>query len=537
MKQLEDEKSSGASQGGPRRSRAASAGVVGAALALIAGTAFFTGVVQAPGGALKPPRTTDEVPVTPMHLTVEPSNNSPLLAADPTESRFVVMANRMDAPDFSCALQVSGDGGASWAPVNPVTELPAGADKCYAPEVAFDSEGVLHYLFVGLKGAGNEPMGAFLTSSPDRGRTFSPPDEVLGPLNFGVRMAIDRGAGAQGRMHLVWIHATSDPPLGGFGPPPNPILAAYSDDLGKTFSDPVQVSDPDRPMVVAPALTLGGDDAVHVAYYDLKGDVPDYQGLEGPVWPESWALVVASSGDGGQSFGRGVVADDEVQPFERVMLIFTMTPPSLVADGRRLCLAWADGRNGDPDVLVRCSPSAGRTWGAAVRVNDDPIGNGKRQYLPRLGVAPDGRMDAIFYDRRSDLENVLNHVSYTFSTDHGKTFRPNITLTRWPSNSRVGQQYVGAAAEGQFEIGNRLGLLSRSDGAVAAWADMRNSFPQSTSQDIFAARVVFPSRDQPGWARIVGAGLVALGVLTASVAAVHRRRARRSREEATGSDG
>lgn len=47
------------------------------------------------------------------------------------------------------ALHVSGDGGRSWAPIDPVPELPVGAEKCYGPEVAFDRNGVLHYLFVG----------------------------------------------------------------------------------------------------------------------------------------------------------------------------------------------------------------------------------------------------------------------------------------------------------------------------------------------------------------------------------------------------
>jgi hypothetical protein len=103
------------------------------------------------------------------------ASNSPMLAVDPTEERFVVMANRIDAGDFSCALQVSGDGGQTFVPANPVPALPDGAEKCYAPEVAFDKKGVLYYLFVGLHGAGNQPMGVFLTKSTDRSGTFSEP--------------------------------------------------------------------------------------------------------------------------------------------------------------------------------------------------------------------------------------------------------------------------------------------------------------------------------------------------------------------------
>jgi hypothetical protein len=222
-----------------------------------------------------------DVPVTALHQGLGVANNSPALNADPTEPKFVVLANRLDAPDFRCALQVSGDGGEGWLTVNPVPELPAGADKCYAPEAAFDRNGVLYYLFVGLKDQGNEPVGAFLTSSRDRGRTFGRPRQVLGPLNFAVRMAIDTSMGEAGRIHLVWLNATSDPPLGGFGPPPNPIMAAHSDDGGETLSEPVQVNDPEHELAVAPALELGADHAVHVFYYDLQDDLRDYKGLEG----------------------------------------------------------------------------------------------------------------------------------------------------------------------------------------------------------------------------------------------------------------
>lgn len=85
----------------------------------------------------------DNRPPTAMNQIVKPANNSPSLVADPTDGRFVVLANRLDASDFGCALQVSGDGGHSWIPADPVPNLPPGAEKCYAPEAAFDRTGRL----------------------------------------------------------------------------------------------------------------------------------------------------------------------------------------------------------------------------------------------------------------------------------------------------------------------------------------------------------------------------------------------------------
>ncbi len=492
-----------------RQGALAAVGVV----VLAVGVALLTGLLgvgtKATGGAV---RVNENLPVTAMDASGGFANNSPAIVADPSDSRFVVMANRLDAPDFNCALQLSGDHGRTYLPVDPITDLPPGAEKCYAPEVAFGADGTLYYLFVGLQGAGNQPMGAFISTSRDRGRTWNPPQQVLGPENFGVRMAIDPSLGNNGRIHLVWIQA-ADAPAGGFSPSPNPIMAAYSDDGGRTFSKPVQVSDPARSRVVGPTLTLGPDHAVHIAYYDLGDDAVDYQGLEGDVWQGTWSVVATTSTDGGRTFAPGSVVDDQIRPNERPILIFTMPPPALVADGNRLCAAWTDARTGDADAVLRCSTDAGKTWGGLQRLNDDPAGNGRTQYQPHLGFAPDGRLDAVFYDRRADSANVNNDVYYTYSTNGGRSFAANRRLTSDPSNTTVGQQYTNASATNLVEFGSRIGLLSTDDRAVAAWTDTRNT-RFGTAQDVFSTVVAFPSGDapQPTWARVLGAVLMLAGI-------------------------
>ncbi len=494
-----------------------------------AGLAIVASVVYSPSPFEESIAVEAEVPVTAINRGTGAANNSPLIALDPTEPSFAVLANRLDAPDFSCALQVSGNGGRGWLPANPVPVLPEGAEKCYGPEVAFDRDGVLYYLFVGLQGTGNEPMGVFLTTSSDRARTFSPPRQVLGPLNFAVRMMLDRSLGDKGRVHLIWLQATSDPALGGFGPPPNPILAAHSDDGGNTFSTPIQVSDPARERVVAPALALGPDHAVHIAYYDLKNDVRDYQGLEGPTWEGTWSLVVATSRDGGRNFGGGVVVDDGVVPHERVMLIFTMPPPALAAgQGGRICASWTDGRHGDADVLVSCSSQeSGSAWGQPHRVNDDEVGNGHPQYLPALSMAPDGRIHVIFYDRREDFDNIFNHVYYSSSADEGRRFGPNIKLTSEPSNAFTGQEYVNPSAQGLVEFGSRLALVSTESELLAAWADTRNSLPSTTGQDVFVTEVRLPTDDVRKQLMIVSGALFVVGLLVVVVVYLHSRRVER----------
>lgn len=302
-------------------------------------------------------------------------------------------------------------------------------------------------------------------------------------------------------------------------------MAAHSDDGGNTFSEPVQVSDPGRERVVAPTLALAPDGTVHVGYYDLGNDVRDYHGLEGPVWEGTWSMIAPSSSDGGARFSQGAVVDDSIVPHERVMLIFTMPPPALAADGERLCAAWTDASLGDPDALLRCSSDGGRTWGERRRLNDDGVGTGSSQYMPRLSMSPDGRLDTIFFDRRNDPQNSNYDIFYSYSTDGGEHFAGNVRVTPRSSSSRIGQQYVGPAAEGKYEFGARLGLLSSPDAAVVGWTDTSNSRANSTGQDVFTAKVSLPSsREQPMWARLLGIVVLTVGLIALSTLVRPRRR-------------
>lgn len=444
-----------------------------------------------------------DVPVTPDNVQTALGHNSPELAVDPTDPRFVVMADRIDSPTYSCDLQVSGDGGRSWVAADPVPRLPAGAQRCYLPSVAFDRTGRLFYVFVGLHTRANSPMGVFLTSSTDRGAHFSTPRLVIGGQPFGVTMAIDPSLGSAGRIYLAWIQANSEPVGVGFPDPPNPVVSSYSDDGGRTFSPAVEVSDPRRLLVTAPTIAVGRDHAVHVLYYDLGDDQRDYHGLVGPRYASAWSLVLSSSYDEGAHFSASAVVAPRVVPTGRVLLVLTMPPAALAAGpGGELYVAWSGGYRGGWDVFLRRSPDAGRSWDPATRVSADPTLDGREQYLPQVSVAPGGRVDIIYY-HRIDPADVLDEVYYTFSFDHGQTFAAPRVLDSQPFDSSYGAHYlIPYFTPGMVEIGGRLGLVSTDTRALAAWTDTRMSFGTLTprynygpaAQDIYAAEIDFRTR-------------------------------------------
>jgi hypothetical protein len=263
------------------------------------------------------------------------------------------------------------------------------------------------------------------------------------------------------------------------------------------------------------------------------------------VWDGTWSVVLSSSTDGGQTYGGHTVVHGDVVPPERVMLIFTMPPPTLAVDAQGgMYAGWYDIRNGDWDVFVTRSTDRGRTWGPPQRVNDDPLGNGRHQSLPKLWVAPGGRVDIIFNDRRDDPGNERNHVYYSWSSDGGNTFAPNRRLTSESSHTRVGVQYVGPAAVGLVEFGSRLGLESTDDRVVAAWTDTRivadspdeppDVIPRANDQGVYATEVLFGPRNLPPppqddsstpWGAIVG-GLAVAAAAGVAAALVLRRRTR-----------
>lgn len=441
------------------------------------------------------------------------AHNSPSVARNPADAANLVVVNRIDSPLFSCAFHASFDGGATWTPTTiplPENEEP----KCYAPDVAFDSDGTMFLSFATLAGEGNTPNAIWTARSVDGGRTLSRPSKALGPLAFQVRLAADPDRPS--RLYLTWLQAESTVTLG-FGTDANPIRSARSDDGGETWSEPVQVNDPDRTRVVAPALAAGRSGELFVSYLDLVDDRLDYtgahEGIGGEPSEGPWRLMVARSIDAGATWSESVV--DDVVPTERFIVFIPPTPSLAVDEARgRVYVAFQDGRLGDADTWVWTSRDEGLSFGEAVRVNDTPTGDATSQYMPELAVAPDGRLDVVYYDRRSDPDNIENGVSFQSSPDAAKTFTPHLQLSDRAFDSRIGF----GSERGMPDLGNRLALLSTEARALAVWSDTRAGTDASRKQDLVRAVVAIPREDEAqvalSWGLRAGAAVFAIAALS-----------------------
>jgi len=454
------------------------------------------------------------------------AHNSPSLVRNPREEGNLVVADRIDTPRFSCAVHVSVNGGSSWE--QKTVPAPKGEKLCYAPDVAFGADGTLYLSFVTLRGRENAPNAAWLATSDDNGATFSEPVKVLRQkLPFQVRLAADPSEPR--RLYVTWLQA-SEVGLYRFPAPGNPINAMRSDDGGETWETPTRVSGSDRTRVVAASPVVGPNGSLNVVYLDLGEDSLDYEGAHGgkggAPYDGTWALVHAQSSDQGATWDEAVV-EDRLVPSER-FIVFTPPFPSVAVDqdSGKLYAAFHDQRLGDQDAWMWSLPEGAAGWRGPTRINDTPERDKTSQYLPKIAVAPDGRVDAVYYDRRADRGNVRNQVSLQSSSDEGDSFGKRVRLSDASFSSEIGY----GNERDLPDLGSRLGLISTDSRAFAVWTDTRAGTVASNKQDI--ARGVVAFSDPPRLSKPVeyllrfgGIALALLGLLMLALAVLRSRRA------------
>src|SRR5438105_2499536 len=160
----------------------------------------------------------------------------------------------------------------------------------------------------------------------------------------------------------------------------------------------------------------------------------------------------------------GLVWDATSGPFNnRIYLVYTEEPVN---------------ESNDTEIYVRTSTDDGATWTAPVRVNDDPLGPIRSQFLPYIVLDPTTSTVAVgFHDCRNDngvpgpggTNNIPNDdAEYygTFSTDGGAT---------WAPNQRLSGGFSNATDSGNgIDYGDYVGLSAFAGKLYTLWADNAN---------------------------------------------------------------
>ncbi len=410
--------------------------------------------VRGPGG----PSISVQVNTTAAGLnTLGDAGNEPSIAVDPVDPRRMAIGWRQFDNVTSNFRQAgraySPDGGRTWVPG---ATLEPGVFRS-DPVLRADAAGRFYYLSLKV----TSTFTCQIFPSLDGGVTFPNLLDAVGGDKSWLAIDQNRGAASFGYLHQLWSNSFS-----------------RSADLGGTWSAPVSGNP------VFGTLAVGPDSTVHAAGSFNNGNVgPIYyakstNASNGAAIPTFTSRTLINLG-GSQRVGLGVTSPN---PGGLIGQIWTDVDTS---NGPRRGWIYVLGSVGprtvgavtDPaDVMITRSPDGGSSWLSPVRVNDSTPAAGDWQWFGALGVAPNGRLDAVWMDTRASQLPNLSRMYYSFSNDGGAT---------WSSNTAVSSEFDSHVGfPNQNKIGDYLDVHSDEFGADVAYAATFNG-----EQDVWYLRI------------------------------------------------
>jgi hypothetical protein len=393
--------------------------------------------------------------------------NEPSIAIDPTDpDRMVIGWRQFDtiASNFRQAgWAFSGDGGQSWTFPGVLTP------GVFRSDPVLDSDSSGNFYFQSLQ----ETFDVDVFKSTDGGATWgSPVPSFGGDKNW---MAIDKSGGiGDGHVYGIW-QRFGDSCCG-------QNTFTRSTDGAASFETPLAV--PFRPTFGT--MAVGPDGEVYAT------------GIDGTVFQNFNQFVIAKTDDAQDALTTPSFTGAQVEMGGSMGFGGGPNPDGLLGEanvavdpgpgptrGTVYILASVNPPGGDPlDVHLIRSSDGGASWSDPIRVNDDPTNNGAYQWLAAHSVAPNGRIDAVWYDTRNSGQTNISELFYAYSYDGGDSWRGNIPV------SPAFDSFVGWP--NQNKMGDYTTMISDESGAGVAYAATFNG-----EQDVYFLRV-FPDCNENG---------------------------------------
>jgi hypothetical protein len=220
-------------------------------------------------------------------------------------------------------------------------------------------------------------------------------------------------------------------------------------------------------------LFIGGEDLVGTQFWCIRSSNAQI-GSQTPVFEQVTQVNLGGIRAGGNVNPGGLTAqiflavDRSGGPTNNnVYLMCSVRPPS-----------YSNGT----DVMIARSTDGGASFAPPVKVNDDATTN-KWHWFGTFSVAPNGRLDAVWFDTRNDAGNLLSQLFYSYSTDAGATWAPNMPVSQ-PFNPTEGWP-------NQNKIGDYITIVSDNTGGNVAYSATFNFNPArgQHEQDVYYVRV------------------------------------------------
>ena len=432
-------------------------------------------------------------------------NETPIAVNPLNPSNLIVGGNDWNYND-GCAVNASLDAGMSWTPTLPSGFLPgitkytndptvAGTgsyDYGGDPAVAFGPNGTGYFACFGYQGTSPSGVKLLLSRSYDGGRTWlkGGAPQPLAVVSAFQGNGKERGGNGQfadheqmfvaadGTIYVTWAQFHGN---GGS----DPVYVSTSRNDGVSFGAPVKVSAKNVNVNQNQRIvTNATGSAAYLVWDNFE------HGSKGAA-----AVYVSQSTDRGQSWSDAVRLGAYQQPIDLFPPSFSIsgTPfrgpgtypaPAYDAARNRLYVAYADIVNGRAQVYVTWASATDlSTWSTPVAVA--PVASGDR-FGAELSIAPDGRLDVMFYDR-SYSANTQVDVTYATSADGGTSWRSR----RVTSSSFQPAAFGVPAGSGVIPfLGDYNGIVSTAMNAYLAWTGpgkIYGIFP--TNLEIWSATV------------------------------------------------
>jgi len=401
-----------------------------------------------------------DVPVTEESSTQ--SENS--IFVNPNDIDNILNSNNSTTNPASTLYGANGlysmDAGTTWE--GQITGT--GGNNSGDPAVTIGTNGNYYNGFI------DNSSGQSVAVSEDNGQTWTSHQVAPKPSGFGSlldknHLWIDNSLTStyNGNLYSAWTS---------FGGTNNDdIEISRSEDDGVTWSTPINVSSAVNAGSHCQGVNVhtGPAGEVYAAFSIYDG------GPEG-------AIGLAVSEDGGVTYAPATRIIDDIKGIRQAGVSKDMRVnsfPSMAVDisdgpySGNIYVVWANigvpGTNVGPeiDVYMIKSTNGGDDWSEPIRVNQDPMGEGKEHYFPWLTCDPEtGTLAVVFYDDRN-VSSAQAEVFCAVSYDTGES---------WDDFKVSDVSFIPSPIPGLASsyFGDYLSITSRGGMVYPCWTDNRS---------------------------------------------------------------
>ena len=485
-------------------------------LAAVVGLCLF--LAQGASAAGAPIGLTTPVQATKNDLNPGRLYSPPTFAVDPDDN-MRVLAAVADHRSRRCHLLRSTDGGQVWTMLEASPALASypfcshGQGGVTQTPMAFGRNGTVYLAMNAWDDQdGARRGGAIVVArSRDFGDTWQTQmvynsrgktgdaEETIRPLHS---FAVDTKTGNDDVLYVAF--AINMQGLSAPNAVPGQAMVSISRDGGRTFAEPVNLADnmfeaPEARQQVLSAVTTTVPAAgattttTRVPPADSKAAQPNQAANFGASTNRS-SMVTGVDGNGKVyvSWLTGTANISPTPPSARMMSTSTdggktwtttqSMPPSYDVPSRPAMAVTEEGLihlvyqdnptptiSGMGEIYHQASTDGGKTWSEPKKITDDPDAEMRGQYFPNVSVAPNGRVDAVWWDTRDDPGIRANDLYYAYSEDGGRTWSANRRITDRSVDRRLG---VWGA---NYDINSSPAVASTNAYAIFGWDDTRNT--------------------------------------------------------------